>query len=253
MSLTTGRAPFSETPAGRFVPTLSPARHVAYVEPLLRRVRGVLDGRKVVDSERTVLVHRTGRPPEYAFPQADVLDSVTATPEPLAAGYVHVPWEAVDAWYEEEERVLGHPKNPYHRVDCVKARRHLQVEVSGVVLVDTSDVVGVYETSRAPQLYVPRGVVAMDRLVTSPTRTHCPYKGYATHWSAVIADQVVADVAWSYDEPLPECLPIAGMLSFYPERATILQDVPSWFAAPHAAAAADEETEDNPAHGQESR
>jgi uncharacterized protein (DUF427 family) len=234
MSLTTGRAPLSANPAGRFdlpVPT-----GAVYVEPFLRRVRAVVGARTVIDSERVVLVHRPGQPPTYAFPAQDVGD-IPASSEPAALGYVRVAWEAATAWYEEEEQVFGgHPRNPYHRVDCVRARRRLRVEVASALLTDTTDVISLYETSRAPQLYVRRDAVRMDLLVPSATVTYCPYKGTATHWTAVVRGTVVPDVAWSYDHPLPESAAIAGMLSFYAERTSMVQDVPTWFAAPPPAA-----------------
>jgi uncharacterized protein (DUF427 family) len=230
MSLTTGRAPHSFDPAGRFEPPIP--NGAVYVEPFLRRVRAILRGRTVIDSERVLLVHRPARPPTYAFPEGDVDRKLARSPEPAAAGYVSVAWDAVSAWYEEEEQVSGHPRNPYHRVDCVRARRRLRVELSTMLLVDTDDVIGVYETSRAPQLYVRRQAVRMDRLIASPTVSYCPYKGTASYWSGVVDGTVVPDIAWSYDEPLPECGPIAGMLSFYPDRAKVTQELLSWFPIP---------------------
>jgi uncharacterized protein (DUF427 family) len=235
MSLTTGRAPHSANPAGHFDPPV-PAGAV-YVEPFLRRVRGIVGLRTLIDSERVVLVHRAGHPPTYAFPEDDVRELPT-TAEPAARGYVRVAWDAVTAWYEEEEEVFGdHPRNPYHRIDCVRARRRLRVEVASAVLVDTTDVIGLYETSRTPQLYVRREAVRMDLLVASPRVTYCPYKGMASHWTAEVDGTVVPDVAWSYDDPLPESAPIAGLLSFYPERATMVQDVLTCFRVPPVAAA----------------
>jgi uncharacterized protein (DUF427 family) len=230
MSLTTGRAPLSANPAGRFHPAAP--KGAVYVEPFLRRVRAVIGLRTVIDSDRVVLVHRQGQPPVYAFPTDDVHD-VASTPEPSVAGYVLVPWKAVTAWFEEEEEVFGgHPRNPYHRVECVRARRRVRVEIASVVLVDTYDTVGVYETSRPAQLYVSRRAVRMDLLVPSRTFTYCAYKGTAFHWSAVIDGKVLPDVAWSYDESTPECAPIAGMLSFYADRVTMTQDLMTWFEVP---------------------
>lgn len=230
MSLTTGRAPHSFDPAGRFEPPVPSG--VVYVEPFLRRVRAIVRGRTVIDSERVLLVHRPARPPTYAFPEGDVDRTLARSSEPAAAGYVSVAWDSVSAWYEEEEQVCGHPRNPYHRVDCVRARRRLRVELSTILLVDTDDVIGVYETSRAPQLYVRRQAVRMDRLIESPTSSYCPYKGTARYWSGVVGGTVVPDIAWSYEEPLPECGPIAGMLSFYPERTKVTQELLSWFPIP---------------------
>ena len=162
-------------------------------------------------------------------------------PEPAALGYVRVPWDAASAWFEEDERVFGgHPRNPYHRVDCVRAKRRLRVEAPGVVLADTNDVIALYETSRAPQLYAPREAVRTDLLVRSPTVTYCPYKGSATHWSLQFGALQIADVAWSYDEPLPESRPIAGYLAFYADRVRVVQDVPTWFKVPPAATSGSE-------------
>jgi uncharacterized protein (DUF427 family) len=199
---------------------------IVYVEPFDRRVRGVLDGRTVVDSEQVLLVHRPGQPPTYAFPAADVDGGVAAEPDPDAPGHVQVAWDAADTWFEEDEQTLGHPRNPYHRVDCIRTSRHLRVEVGGVVLVESAEPMGVYETGHAPRLYVPPSAVRMDLLVPSPTTTHCPYKGTASYFTAVVGDETVADVAWSYEDPRPECLPIAGYLSFYADRATVTHDLP---------------------------
>jgi uncharacterized protein (DUF427 family) len=245
MSLTTGRAPFGFNPAGHFDPPVPPG--VVYVEPLLRRVRAVVGTHVAIDSERVVLVHRAGQPPAYAFPAGDVRD-IPSTDEPATPGYVRVAWSAATAWYEEEEEVFGgHPRNPYHRIDCVRARRRLRVEVAGALLVDTTEVISLYETSRAPQLYVRREAVRMDVLVPSATVTYCPYKGRASHWTAITSGTVAQDVAWSYNDPLPESVPIAGMLSFYPERTTMIQDVPTWFAPPRPAPA--QPTDHRQSHG----
>jgi uncharacterized protein (DUF427 family) len=226
VSLTTGRGPHGRNPAGRFNPPVPDK--VVYVEPFRRRVLGIDRGRTVVDSERVLLVHRPGEPPTYAFP-ADDIDAaadVATVPELEAPGYVRVSWDAVEAWYEEDERVSGHPRNPYHRVDCVHTSRRLHVEVAGATLADTADTVGVYETALEPRLYVARDSVRMDLLVASPSTSYCPYKGTASYWTAVVDDVVVQDVAWSYEDPLPESLPIRGLLAFDEARATVVHDLP---------------------------
>jgi uncharacterized protein (DUF427 family) len=233
VSLTSGRGPLGPRPAGRFSPPVPPG--TVYVEPFRRRVRGVRGGRDVVDCERALLVHRPGSPPAWAFPTADVR-TAAAEPEPGAPGYVRVPWDALDAWYEEDEQVFMHPRNPYHRVDCVRTRRRLRVEVAGTALVDTDATLGVYETALEPRLYVGRGRVRMDLLVPSPTTTYCPYKGTASYWAAVVGDVTVADVAWSYEDPLPESLPLGTLLSFDEARATVSADLPPPASPPDPAA-----------------
>jgi uncharacterized protein (DUF427 family) len=223
MSLTTGRGPLGRQPAGYFSAPVPP--DLIYVEPFPRRVRAVRADRVVVDSERAMLVHRPGEPPSYAFPADDVLADL-ADPEPAATGFVRVPWHYVDAWYEETEQVHLHPRNPYHRIDCVRTERRLVVRLDGEVLVDATHTMGVYETSSATRLYVDKSLIRMDRLRPSSTTTYCPYKGTASFFSAVGTDGVIADVAWCYEDPTPESLPIRGLLCFDGRRVDVEQDVP---------------------------
>ena len=224
MSLSTGRGPLSGRPAGRF--TAPVPEGVAYIEPFRRRVRGVKDGRTVVDSERVLLVHRAGRPPAYSFPEGDVI-GVPAEADRDTPGYVVVPWDAADAWFEEDEQVLGHAKNPYHRVDCLRSGRRLRVEAAGVTLVDTTETLAVYETALEPRLYVDPRLVRTDVLALGATHTYCPYKGTASYWTARIGDVVLEDVAWSYEDPLPESTQLAHFLSFDETRVDVQHDLPA--------------------------
>jgi uncharacterized protein (DUF427 family) len=223
MSLTSGRGPFSGRRAGRFTPPLP--EHAVYVEPLRRRVRGMVGDDAVIDSEGVLLVHRPGHAPSYAFPPADVHD-VASEPAPDAPDHVHVAWSAVDAWFEEEEQVFLHPRNPYHRVDYLPTRRRLRVEVAGTTLVDTEGAIVAYETALEPVLYVDRDVIRTDLLVPTSTTTYCPYKGTASYWSAVIGDVVIDDVAWSYETPRHESELIRDLMSFDVTKATVVHDVP---------------------------
>jgi uncharacterized protein (DUF427 family) len=199
---------------------------VTYMEPHRRRVRGVKDGVTVVDCERALLIHRPGSPPTYAFPVGEV-DGVASHPDDDAAGFVTVAWDSVDAWFEEDEQVFGHPRNPYHRVDCLRSGRRLRVELAGVTLVDTTDTLAVYETALEPRLYVDPRLVRTDLLAISDSQTYCPYKGTATYWTARIGDTVVEDIAWSYEEPLPESAPLGHFLSFDDGRVTVRHDLPA--------------------------
>jgi len=187
----------------------------------------MIAGEVVLDSERVLLVHRQGHAPAYAFPVGEATE-LRHEPEPEAAGYVRVPWEAVDAWYEEEEQVFMHPRNPYHRVDCVPTARRLRVEAFGDVLVDSTATIGVYETSLAPRLYVGRDELRMDVLRPSTTTTYCPYKGTATYWSAQRGDETLTDVAWSYEAPNAECGAIRGLLCFDETKVHVQAALPRW-------------------------
>jgi uncharacterized protein (DUF427 family) len=198
---------------------------VAYIEPFRRRVRAVKDEQTVVDSERVLLVHRAGRPPAYAFPEGDVT-GVPTQAEADTPGYVSVAWDAADAWLEEDEQVFGHARNPYHRVDCLRSGRRLRVEAAGLTLVDTTETLAVYETALDPRLYVDPRLVRMDMLSLSATHTYCPYKGTASYWTARVGDVVLEDVAWSYEDPLPESTQLGHFLSFDEARVDVHHDLP---------------------------
>ncbi len=223
MSLVTGRGPLSTHPAGWFTPPV--AAGTVFVEPHPRRVQALRGGHAVIDTERALLVHRADRPLSYAFP-ADDVGELRSEPVAEAPGYVQVPWDAVDAWLEEGRRLVHYPPNPYHRVDCRPTDRALRVTVGDEILVDTSDTVIVFETALEPRLYVAPSLVRTELLRRSQTSSYCNYKGYATYWSVADGDRVVDDVAWSYDEPLPETMPIRGYFSFDPDRAEVVAELP---------------------------
>jgi uncharacterized protein (DUF427 family) len=222
VSLTTARGPLGPDPSGRF--TTPVPQGLVYVEPFHRRVRGMSGGQVAVDSERVLLVHEPGYPPRYAFPSADA-PAALAIRCAAADGYVFVPWDAIDEWFEEEERVFVHPRNPYHRVDCVPTARRLRVELGRELLVDTTDTVGVYESSLAPRLYVARAHVRPDTLEPSDTQYRCVYKGLASFWHARVGDALVEDVAWTYEETTPECAAILGLVCFDTTRADVGEEL----------------------------
>ena len=223
MTLVAGRGPLSSDPAGRFFPPLP--GEVVYIEPHPRRVQAFRAGRAVIDTERALMVHRRGHPLSYVFPANEVGD-LPADPEPEAPGFVRVPWDSVDTWLEEGRELVHYPPNPYHRVDCRPTTRLLRVSVAGTVLVDTRDTIILFETSLEPRLYVDAALVRTDLLRRSETSSYCNYKGYATYWTATVGDIVVDDIAWSYDDPPPESLPIKGYLSFDETRVDLLAELP---------------------------
>jgi uncharacterized protein (DUF427 family) len=224
MSLVAGRGPLSKDPAGWFSSPLPD--DLVFVEPHPRRVQAIRNGQVAIDTERALMVHRRDHPLSYAFPADEVRD-LPCSPEPQAPGYVQVPWDAVDTWLEEGRRLVHYPPNPYHRVDCRPTNRGLRVNVAGAALVDTVDTVIVFETALDPRLYVNPSVVHTDMLRRTESSSYCNYKGYATYWAAVVGDTVVDDVAWTYEDPPPECLPIRGHFSFDPARADVRAELPA--------------------------
>jgi uncharacterized protein (DUF427 family) len=224
MTLVAGRGPLGNHPAGWFSPPL-PAE-VVYVEPHPRRVQALRGGQPVIDTEHALLVHRRNHPLSYAFPTEEVFD-LPSQPVPEAAGFVQVPWDAVDTWLEEGRELVHYPPNPYHRVDCRPTTRRLRVQVADVTLVDTDDTIIVFETALEPRLYVDPARVRTDLLRRSDTSSYCNYKGLATYWAVMLGDTVVHDVAWSYLDPPPETSPIRRFFSFDAARADVHAELPA--------------------------
>jgi uncharacterized protein (DUF427 family) len=221
MSLTAGRGPFGRSSRGRF--DFDAPEHVVYVEDFPRRVRAVVAGQVVVDSDDVVLVHETGALPHYAFPTGAV--HVDSEDEPHVDGYVRVRWGSVDAWYEEDERVEVHPRDPYHRIDTFLTSRRVRVTVAGTTLAESTRTRALYETGLPVQFYVPSADVDLGLLEASPTQTECPYKGTARHWSARVGGELTEDVAWQYDrEVRREAEAVRGMYAFYDDRVDIEVD-----------------------------
>jgi uncharacterized protein (DUF427 family) len=258
MSLTLGTAPFARHPAGSFNVVPDRPAHALYFETSPRRVRGVLAGETAVDSRDVKLLHETGLLPVWYFPdsnvRADLLqpsdhhttcpfkgeasyrsltvgDRVVENaawyyPNPIAgapplAGHLALYWHAMDAWFEEDEQVFVHPRDPYHRVDAVPTSRHIVVGLDGVTLAETRRATAVFETSLPTRWYVPVEDVRQELLVPTPTSTRCPYKGLAGYWSVAAAGASGVDVVWSYPDPIAAVRGIAGQLCFFNERVDI--------------------------------
>jgi uncharacterized protein (DUF427 family) len=222
-------------------------------EPTPKRVRAQLGGETVADSAGAILVWESRRAvPVYAFPDGDVRrdllrDSADPLPDahgggatfwdvaaggatagnaawryadPDLAGFVALSWEAFDHWLEEDEEVFGHPRDPWHRVDGRRSLRHVRVELDGELLADSRRPTIVFETGLPTRYYVPREDVAMDRLQPTDTATICAYKGVASYWSIGGA----RDVVWTYEDPLPDAPPIAGLVCFLNEKVDLTVD-----------------------------
>jgi uncharacterized protein (DUF427 family) len=138
---------------------------------------------------------------------------------------VRFEWPALDAWFEEDEQVYVHPRNPYTRVDALRSTRSVRIELSGELLADTQSPVMVFETGLPTRYYIEPTNVSFDHLVPADTVTACPYKGTTGgYWSARIPDPVTGsdtihkDLAWMYAFPTRQLLPISGLIAFYNER-----------------------------------
>jgi uncharacterized protein (DUF427 family) len=251
MALTLGKGPLAGSPGGAFNFSLDDApKHRIFFEDYTARLRGVIGDTTVVDTYGARLLHETAIKPVAYVPLADVdasllsrtdtsthcpfkgdasywsvtagdrvvEDALWAYEEPLPAaawlqGYGAFFWSKVDAWYVEGERITA-LRDPYHRIDVHAGSRPVVVRVGGTVVAESARPLVLLETSLPPRVYVPREDVADGVLEPSAKRTHCPYKGDASYWSARVDGRVIEDVAWSYDEPFDESARIAGAVSF---------------------------------------
>ncbi|HEY2437974.1 MAG TPA: DUF427 domain-containing protein [Solirubrobacteraceae bacterium] len=226
------------------------------VEQGTKRVRAYLGGAVVVDSIAPLLVWEVPYYPTYYFPETDVRADLVAdggsdlhspsrgdaktlsvlaggsralgaaalyenSPIDELRGTVRLQWDAMEAWFEEDEEVYTHPRDPYTRVDILASSRRVRVLLDDLVLADSTSPRLLFETGLPTRYYLPRTHVRMDLLEASPTVTHCPYKGRAETWSVRVGETLHEDLAWSYPAPLPESQKIAGLIAFYDEKLDI--------------------------------
>jgi uncharacterized protein (DUF427 family) len=229
------------------------------VEQGAKRIRAYLGGELVADTTRPLLVWEKPFYPTYYFPAADVrtelltadggvahspsrgearIYSIRARGLQRAGAALHyeqsrfeqlrdtirLDWGAIDGWFEEDEEVFTHARDPYTRVDILPSSRHVRIEVAGVTVAESTKPSLLFETGLPVRYYLPKTDVRLDLLRPTETTSHCPYKGQAEYWSAVIGETVHPDVCWSYRTPLPESEKIAGLVCFYPERVDIYVD-----------------------------
>lgn len=143
--------------------------------------------------------------------------------DPDLAGYVVLDFAAFDAWYEEDQLNVAHPRDPFHRVDAVPSSRHVRIELEGAAIAECSRPTLLFETMLPPRFYLPPDDVTAD-LVRSETRTYCAYKGEAAYWSIRTARETYADLAWTYERPLDDVSGVRGLVAFFDERVDVILD-----------------------------
>ncbi len=144
-------------------------------------------------------------------------------PEPMEhvpelADLVALYWDRVDHWFEEDEEVFKHARDPYHRVDALRSSRHVQIVLGGEIVADTTNPTLLFETGLPTRYYIPEGDVRRELLTPTDTTSVCPYKGTASYWSLTVGNHTVTDVVWSYPQPIAQCPTIAGLLCFFDEH-----------------------------------
>jgi uncharacterized protein (DUF427 family) len=257
MGLAWQQGPLATKSVGQFLVAEPLPERLLFAEPLRRRMRVQLGGQWVADSEDVVLLHEPGRYPVAYFPLDDVREGVLV-PESrttnhrelgsttwfgVQAGdkqaqhaawqYTDLPdhaailrdrvafaWRSMDAFYEEDERIVGHAADSYHRIDIRQTSRHLVVRDGDRVVAETRRPVVLYESGFAPRWYVPRDDIDQSAFTPVDGQTFCPYKGLAGYYD--IGQRKGA--AWSYPDAWPEVARVSGFVSFEPDVVDVYLD-----------------------------
>jgi uncharacterized protein (DUF427 family) len=225
-------------------------------EPTERRIRVEFADTIVADSATAMLMCEPGHLPVYYLPFDDIRmdlmqrtnqstvcphkgpaaywtltangrtaeNALWAYPEP----YEHAPpgikdyaafyWNKMDRWFEEDEEVFVHPRDPRKRIDAIRSSRRVEIVLAGTVVADSRRAVFLFETDLPTRYYLPRWDVKPGILRPSETTTRCPYKGVASYFDAAVAGQTRPGLVWSYRTPIPECAKIEGLVSFFNEK-----------------------------------
>jgi uncharacterized protein (DUF427 family) len=211
----------------------------------------------IAQSDDVVLLHEPGRYPVAYFPKEDVDPNVlhptdrtthhrelgptgwyavrvgereapraawehTDLPEfaAILRDRVAFAWHAMDAFYEEDERILGHASDAYHRIDIRQTSRKLIVRAGDQIIAESDRPLVLYESGFAPRWYVPRGDIDETALKSVQRQTFCPYKGLCDYYD--IGDSHQA--AWTYRDAYREVDRISDLVSFEPDKVTVLID-----------------------------
>jgi uncharacterized protein (DUF427 family) len=251
MSLTISTGPLAGHPPQTVNYRIDSPAHRLLMQEFPRRVRATFGGQTVFDTTGAMLLHETGILPQVYVPQADIRadliqptdhhtycpfkgtasywsvaagdqvaeNAVWAYPEPVPEsrwlqGYAGFYWDAMDEWYDEDERVEGHIRDPFHRVDVRRSSRPVRVLLGDTVLAQTRRPLLLSETGLPNRFYLPSADVRQDLLEPSDTHTVCPYKGTASYWSVNAADGKLTDAVWSYPQAEGDSAPVAGYQCF---------------------------------------
>jgi uncharacterized protein (DUF427 family) len=258
MSLSKGTGPFGENRAGVGNYRIDSPQHILHFDPSPKRIRGFFASEAIVDSTDAKLLHETGHLPVYYFPIEDVRgellefsehsthcpfkgdasyrsvvaggsraqDALWMYENPLEdasflKGHGAFYFDRMDAWFEEDEEIFVHPRDPYTRIDILASSRHVRVSLERQVLAETDRPVSLFETSLPTRYYIPKEDVRMDLLEVSGYVTECAYKGRPVHFSAPALGDAGKHIAWCYENPQPEARKVKGFIAFYNERVDL--------------------------------
>lgn len=244
------------------MPDTSPSKkaHTVTTESCCKRIRVEFNGEIVADTTRAIYLFESRLTPVYYIPledvRGDVLErtehsthcpykgdavywdvvvgdrraenAVWAYPDPIKAvpeiaGHAAFYWNKMDRWFEEDEEIFVHARDPRVRVDALPSSRTVQVSLNGETLASSDKAVFVFETGLPARYYLPKEDVSAT-LVPSDLSTACPYKGIASYWHVESGGEVHENLVWSYPEPVREAEPVRDLVCFFNEKVDVSVD-----------------------------
>jgi uncharacterized protein (DUF427 family) len=203
---------------------LTPAAESGAPEAGAGVVLASVSDRPVLDPSVPFTVHTAeGQPVDVVASSGNRTDAGLRLSDPDLAGYVVLDFDAFDAWFEEDEPNVSHPRDPFHRVDVLASSRHVRLGLDGVLLAESRRPVLLFETMLPTRYYLPREDVVAG-LEPTPTHTRCAYKGEASYWTVTVGDRRVPDLAWTYPDPLHEAAHVRDLVCFFTEQLDVVLD-----------------------------
>ena len=224
--------------------------YVAFTMPVPKRLRVIVGETVVADTVNGVILHESDHIPVYYFPLRDIrTDLVTASGRlvvdpfkgegryyslnlgdevitdfmwryaapgrhgPDISDHASFDWEKA-RWFEEDEEIFVHPRDPFRRVDTLPSSRHVEIFLNGELIADSRAAVFLFETGLPTRYYLPLSDIKRDFFMPSDTKSRCPYKGVASYYHATVKGRHYPDIAWYYPDPVHESAKIKGLVSF---------------------------------------
>jgi uncharacterized protein (DUF427 family) len=228
--------------------------YVVFTMPSPKRIRVQVGSLTVADSSNVLVVQESDHLPVYYFPLADVredflLPSSTKTESPFKGvathyslntgvtlvedgawryenpvtncppigDYIAFYWGKMGSWYEEDEEVFVHARDPFRRVDCLPSSQRVQVFLNGEQIADSRRGVFLFETGHPTRHYLPISDTRLDMLSPSRYISRCPYKGISNYYHVTMNGKRHDNLVWYYPQPVHEAERIKGLVCFHHE------------------------------------
>ena len=228
--------------------------YVVFTMPSPKRLRVKVGDLIVADTINGLVMQESDHLPVYYFPISDVreeflLPSTTTTESPfkgvathyslntgitlvedaawryadpvkgspLLSDYMSFYWPKMTHWYEEDEEIFVHARDPFRRVDCLPSSRRVQVILDGEQVADSRRGVFLFETGHPVRHYLPISDTRLDLFAPSRYISRCPYKGISSWYHVTVKGKRHDNMVWYYADPVHESERIKGLVSFYNE------------------------------------